>query len=89
VHAGIKLYAQYQTLTGYMLPESSETNHYCLSLILYNVTRPSNLIAATETEEEQFVRGIDGLLFFGRHGRMLALSGHCEFAVDVGSLYYV
>ena len=56
---------------------AEEAHHDRLALVLYNVARAADFVAAAEAEEHELVGGVDGLLGRGRvHGRGLAFRGH-------------
>lgn len=48
--------------------------HDSLPLVLYNMARPADLVAAAQSQEHELVRGINGFVADGgAHGRCLAL----------------
>jgi hypothetical protein len=53
------------------------THHDCLALVLDDVARPANLVAAAQGQEHQLIGRVDGLLGHGCcHGRGLPLGSH-------------
>lgn len=50
--------------------------HNRLSLVLYDVTRPADLIATAQTVEEKLIGWVDGLVAARRHGSGLTFRGH-------------
>lgn len=59
------------------------THHDRLALVLYYMTRPSDLIAATQAQKHKFVGGINGVLVLGRQRGEFALCRHgCQGWID-------
>jgi hypothetical protein len=73
MHAGIKL----RRLAWLGAAVEDETAHHdSLALVLEDVARAADFIAATEAEEHELVGRVYGVVILGAHGRELPFGGH-------------
>jgi hypothetical protein len=66
--------------------EAGRAHHDSLALVLEDVARATDFIAAAEAEEHELVGGIYGVVVLGPHGRELPFGRHGRESVAYNAL---